>query len=135
MTPQEFRIEPAAARQLIEAGRAVVLDLTSSWIDRAVRARIPGAIHVSPRDVLDPNRRAAVVLSKLPALPRDKAIITYCTCPEEEASARLARYLRQDGSEAWAIRGGLPAWRAAGYPMEPNRPAKVEDDRLTQSVA
>lgn len=118
MTTQDFRIEPARARELIEAGGAVVLDVTSEWVDGAVRSRIAGAIYVSPRDVLDPNQRATDVLSSLPPLPRDKAIIAYCTCPEEEASAKLARYLRQDGYEAWAIRGGLPAWRAAGYPLE-----------------
>jgi len=118
MTMRDLRIEPARARQLIDDGQAVVLDVTSEWVDGAVRSRIAGALYVSPREVLDPNRRMADVLNSLPSLPRDKAIIAYCTCPEEEASAKLARYLRQDGYQAWAIRGGLPAWRAAGYPLE-----------------
>ena len=123
MTVQEFRIDPARARDLIEADRAVVLDLTSEWVEGAVRSQIPGTIHVSPRVVLNPNRRASEVLNTLPPLPRDKAIIAYCTCPEEEASARLARFLRQDGYEAWAISGGLPAWRAAGHPLESKQAA------------
>ena len=53
-----------------------------------------------------------------PALPRDRTVISYCTCPDEEASARLTQLLRHDGYDAWALAGGLPAWRAAGYPME-----------------
>lgn len=118
MTVRDLRIEPARARQLIDDGKAVVLDVTSEWVDGAVRSRIAGALYVSPRDVLDPNRHLADVLKSLPPLPRDQAIIAYCTCPEEEASAKLARYLRQDGYHAWAIRGGLPAWRAAGFPLE-----------------
>jgi rhodanese-related sulfurtransferase len=116
-----LRILPSAARQAIDRGQAVVVDLTSSLVDRAVRNRIPGAIRVSPDEILNPNRHAADVLRLLPALPRDKTIITYCTCPGEEASARLARVLRQDGYDAWALEGGLPTWRAAGYPMEPTR--------------
>jgi len=31
----------------------------------------------------------------------------------------VAQFLRQQGRDAWALRGGLAAWRAAGYPMEP----------------
>lgn len=29
----------------------------------------------------------------------------------------MAQFLRQQGRNAWALRGGLAAWRAAGYPM------------------
>lgn len=114
-----YRIEPAKARQTIEAGQAIVLDLTSPFITRAVRGRIPGALPVSPREILRANR-ASDVVQRLPELPRDKAIIAYCTCPDDEASTRLTRVLRQEGYQAWTLDGGLPAWRAAGYPMETN---------------
>ena len=114
----KLRIDPAGARRLIEQGRAVVIDLTSSFLDPAVRSRIEGAIRVSPDLVLDRNRKSADVVASLPALPRDRSIVAYCTCPQEEASARLARLLRHYGYDAWALAGGLPAWRAAGYPME-----------------
>jgi rhodanese-related sulfurtransferase len=115
----KLRIDPAGARRLIEDGVAVVIDLTSSFLDPAVRGRIAGSIRVSPGLVLDRNRHAADVLASLPPLPRDRTVIAYCTCPDEEASARLAQLLRHDGYDAWALAGGLPAWRAAGYPMEP----------------
>jgi rhodanese-related sulfurtransferase len=120
MNVQPYRIEPARAKQTIEAGEAVVLDLTSPFITNAVRGRIPGALWVSPRDVLDRNRHAADLVRTLPDLPRDKTIIAYCTCPDDEASARLTKVLRRQGYDAWALDGGLPAWRAAGYPMEAN---------------
>jgi rhodanese-related sulfurtransferase len=116
--PARLRIDPAGARRLIDEGRAVVVDLTSSFFDPAVRSRIEGAIRVSPDLVLNPNRRSAEVLASLPPLPRDRSIVAYCTCPNEEASARLAQLLRHDGYDAWALAGGLPAWRAAGYPLE-----------------
>lgn len=118
-----YRIDPAKARETIEAGQAVVLDVTSPFIGTAVKGRIPGAVEVSSRDVLDLNRHAADLVRDLPDLPRDKTIISYCTCPDEDASARLTRVLRGQGYDAWALGGGLPAWRAAGYPMEENRAA------------
>jgi len=123
MDVRPYRIDPATARQSIEAGEAVVLDLTSPLIGTAVRGRIPGALWVSPRDILDRNRHAADLVRDLPDLPRDKAIIAYCTCPDEEASARLTRVLRRQGYDAWTLTGGFPAWRAAGYPMEANEAA------------
>lgn len=118
MDVRPYRIEPAKARQTIEAGEAVVLDLTSPFIGRAVRGQIPNAVWISPRELLDANRRSADLVKRLPELPRDKTIIAYCTCPDEEASVRLTRVLRQQGYDAWVLEGGLPAWRAAGYPME-----------------
>jgi rhodanese-related sulfurtransferase len=119
MDPRPYRIEPAKALEAIEAGTAVVLDLTSPLIAPAVSRRIPGARPVSPRQVLDPNRPTTDILEMLSdELSKDKTIIAYCTCPDEEASTRLTRVLRREGYDAWLLDGGLPAWRAAGYPME-----------------
>ena len=115
-----YWMDPARAMKTIEAGQAFVLDVTSSLIETAVKGRIPGAVRVSPKEILSGNRRAADVVRDLPGLPRDKTIIAYCTCPDEEASARLTRVLRGQGYDAWMLEGGLPAWRAAGYPMEAN---------------
>jgi rhodanese-related sulfurtransferase len=116
-----YWIDPATARETIESGQAIVLDVTSPFIESAVRGKIPGAVRVSPRAVLDRNRHAADLINDLPDLSHDKTIIAYCTCPDEEASARLTRVLRSQGYDAWMLEGGLPAWRAAGYPMELNQ--------------
>src|SRR5207244_13607312 len=117
MDIRPYRIDPATARQTIEAGEAVVLDLTSPLIGGAVRGRIPGALRVSPRDVLDRNRHPADLVSALPELPRDKTIIAYCTCPDEDASARLTRVLPRQGYDAVTLTGGLPALPADGDPV------------------
>jgi rhodanese-related sulfurtransferase len=116
-----YWIDPATARQTIEAGQAIVLDVTSPFIENAVRGKIPGALRVSPRAILDRNWHAADLVNHLPDLSHDKTIIAYCTCADEEASARLTRVLRSQGYDAWLLEGGLPAWRAAGYPMELNQ--------------
>ncbi|TMD20717.1 MAG: rhodanese-like domain-containing protein [Chloroflexi bacterium] len=98
-----YWMNPTRAKEAIEAGQAIVLDVTSQFIEGAVRGRI--------------------VVKEVPGLSRDKTIIAYCTCPDEEASARLTRVLRDEGYDAWMLDGGLPAWRAAGYPMEVNQAA------------
>ena len=113
-----YWIDPATAKQTIESGHAIVLDVTSPFIEGAVRGKIPGAVRVSPRAILDRNRHPADVVSDLPGLSYDKTIIAYCTCADEEASTRLTHVLRSQGYDAWLLEGGLPAWRAAGYPME-----------------
>ena len=118
-----YWMDAARAKETIEAGQAIILDVTSPFIESAVRGKIPGAVRVSPRDILDVNRHAVDVVKDLPGLSHDKTIIAYCTCPDEEASARLTRVLRGQGYDAWMLEGGLPAWRAAGYPMEVNRAA------------
>ncbi|HET9848845.1 MAG TPA: rhodanese-like domain-containing protein [Candidatus Dormibacteraeota bacterium] len=118
MDVRSYRIEPAKAKEAIDAGMAVVLDLTSRFIRPAVKGQIPGAVSVSPVDVLDWNRPTAELVRSLPELSRDKSVIAYCTCPDEVATDRLTRILRQEGYDAWLLDGGLPAWRAAGYPME-----------------
>jgi rhodanese-related sulfurtransferase len=118
MDVRPYRIEPAKAKQSIDAGEAVVIDLTSPFIGQAVKGQIPSAVWISPRDLLDGNRRRADLIKSLPDLPRDKTIIAYCTCPDDAASVRLTRVLREQGYDAWLLEGGLPAWRAAGYPME-----------------
>lgn len=123
MTFVPYWIDPAKAKTAIEAGQAVVLDVTSRLIETAVKGKIPGAVRVSPREILNLNRHASDVVKDLPGLSRDKTIIAYCTCPDEEASARLTRVLREEGYDAWMLEGGLPAWRAAGYPMEVNQAA------------
>jgi rhodanese-related sulfurtransferase len=118
-----YWMNPARAKEAIEAGQAIVLDVTSQFIESAVRNKIPGAVWVSPREILNHNRHGADVVRELPGLSRDKTIIAYCTCPDEEASDRLTRVLRGEGYDAWMLEGGLPAWRAAGYPMEVNQAA------------
>jgi rhodanese-related sulfurtransferase len=137
---REFRIGLVAARDRIESGRALVLDVTSPFVQPAVHSRIPGALPVDPRQVLDTNRPAAEVLARLPALPRDRTIIAYCTCPDEATSARVAHFLQSQGFDAWALKGGLSGWRAAGYPMQSNGagqrpPADAADPQCGEPVS
>jgi rhodanese-related sulfurtransferase len=50
-------------------------------------------------------------------LPRDRTLVLYCTCPEEHGSIQAAAKLhdRFGFRKLVVLRGGLDAWREAGY--------------------
>jgi rhodanese-related sulfurtransferase len=73
---------------------------------------IPGARRIPPSEVL-----AAPSL-----IPKDKEAIVYCTCPGDKTSrAVLRRALDLQFSNIKFLKGGLEAWKAKGYPVEPYR--------------
>jgi rhodanese-related sulfurtransferase len=73
---------------------------------------IPGARRIPPADVLaSPN-----------LIPKEKEAIVYCTCPGDKTSrAVLHRALDMHLSKIKFLKGGLEAWKAKGYPVEPYR--------------
>jgi rhodanese-related sulfurtransferase len=117
----QVRIGLQEARDHLDSGDAVALDVTSSLVWPALRHRIPGSIRVEPEEIikaLDGARPAEQILPLFGNLPKDKEIIAFCTCPGEETSVRITEFLRRHGYNAFALYGGLAAWRAAGYPMQ-----------------
>jgi rhodanese-related sulfurtransferase len=47
-------------------------------------------------------------------------VILYCTCPNEASAAQAAKLLKNHGfSRVRPLYGGLDAWVAAGYAVEP----------------
>ena len=99
------RIGPEEAKHLVDQDAAVMLDVSK----QPEGQKIKGAVHASPNDL---TGWLTVVL-------RGKDMITYCTLTNEGSSARAARLLKDVGiTAAKALRGGLDAWRAAGFPLE-----------------
>jgi rhodanese-related sulfurtransferase len=122
----QVRIGLQEAKEHLDSGLAVALDVTSSLVWPALRNRIPRSIRVEPEEIiraLDGARPAEQILPFFGGLPKDKEIIAFCTCPGEETSVRVTEFLRRHGFNAFALYGGLAAWRAAGYPMEPKQAA------------
>ena len=73
---------------------------------------IPGARRIPP----------AEALATPDLIPKDKEAIVYCTCPSDETSrAVLRRALDMQFSRIKFLKGGLEAWKAKGYPVEPYR--------------
>jgi rhodanese-related sulfurtransferase len=70
---------------------------------------IPGSVRLAPKEVqANPE-----------LVPKDKDVVFYCTCPSDGTSretlhkAHKANHLRVK-----FLRGGLGAWKAAGFPVE-----------------
>lgn len=63
------------------------------------------------------------VEGEIPYLPKDKLIVTYCTCPAEESSGAAAIILERGGIKAAALKGGFQEWVSRGLPVEAGVPA------------
>lgn len=96
------RISVAEAQKKIAAGEVTVIDVRD--INGYLDAHIPGSMHIP----------LARIDGEINYLPRNKPIITYCTCPAEESSAQAGLILRMNGFDASCLVGGLGAWKNAG---------------------
>lgn len=70
--------------------------------------QIPGSVHVLPDQIVQ----------WADGQPRNREVVTYCTCPGEGTSGRAVRQLTKLGFNASALERGLDAWREH-YPVEP----------------
>jgi rhodanese-related sulfurtransferase len=75
---------------------------------------IPGAQRITPREI-----------SQNPSLiSNNRDVVVYCTCPSEESSREvLHRALALGFSRVKFLKGGLTAWKAKGYPVQPYKEA------------
>jgi rhodanese-related sulfurtransferase len=73
---------------------------------------IPKAKRIAPNEVLE----------KPSLIPKEKNTVVYCTCPSDKTSRTvLRRVLALQFFRVKFLRGGLAAWKAKGYPVEPYR--------------
>jgi len=76
---------------------------------------IKGAFHVKARKL-----KSRLALSPLKDLPRDREIVTYCACPNDEASVRAAYVLMEAGfTRVRVLKGGWVAWKKAKGQIAP----------------
>lgn len=88
----------------------VFVDARSDTALHRIPRQVPGAIHVPVKQFDQAMNR----------LPRNRKLVTYCTCSDERTSTRVARRLKEKGfMDVHPLRGGFNAWEAAGLPVEP----------------
>jgi rhodanese-related sulfurtransferase len=87
----------------IAAGEALVfIDLRLHGARQEVPS-IPGSLSLSVEEVI----------AGYHTLPRDRDVILYCACPQDEASVQAAWKLREKGlTRVWPLVGGIEAWHA-----------------------
>jgi rhodanese-related sulfurtransferase len=53
-------------------------------------------------------------------MDRDQKLVIYCSCPNEVSAAWMAKQLTELGfKDVVPLRGGLEAWRDAGWQLAP----------------
>jgi rhodanese-related sulfurtransferase len=71
---------------------------------------IPGATRIPPHEVM----------AQAELIPKDKDSVIYCTCVSEKTSRMvLKNAMELHFSRIKFLKGGLAAWKAKGYPVEP----------------
>jgi membrane protein DedA with SNARE-associated domain/rhodanese-related sulfurtransferase len=70
---------------------------------------LPGAVRIGPGEIAKRNLE----------IPRDRDVILYCTCPNEETSAKVALQLQKLGVyRVRPLHEGFDGWKYLGYPLE-----------------
>jgi membrane protein DedA with SNARE-associated domain/rhodanese-related sulfurtransferase len=112
---QVGRVTPDELFTYQETGRAVlVVDLRHP---NAIDSKVRGALQMTPEELR--GREAE--------FPRDRDVVLYCGCPNEGSAAQMAILLRARGfRSARPLLGGIEAWRARGYPVEPPSGIAIE---------
>ena len=79
--------------------------------------RIPGAIHVKLRRL-----RSRLKFAPLKDVPKNREVVTYCACPNEETALRAAEVLTEAGfTRVRVLKSGWNGWVKAGGPIEQPR--------------
>ena len=104
------RVTVDEVKQRMDRGEAFTfVDTRNPKAWGEAKTKLPGAIRIPAEDVED----------HLNEIPRDRSVITYCTCPHEASSARVAEALMEHGwKNVHPLYVGFDAWNEAGLPVE-----------------
>ncbi len=107
-----YRVNPSEVVRLSEGGKApTIIDARRSDLYEQLPLTIRGSVRVAPENL-------AASMAGLD-LDLSRPVVAYCSCPDEETSARVARELRKMGfKDVKILKGGLGAWTNAGLPIE-----------------
>jgi rhodanese-related sulfurtransferase len=102
-------IEPETLYTLLKSKQVLLYDVRQPLDFLAHPEMIPGAIRIAPKDIPDQTAKFS----------RDQNSVIYCTGGDDATfemvlgKARALQFTRVK-----LLKGGLPAWKAKGYPVE-----------------
>ncbi|HEV8640154.1 MAG TPA: cyclic nucleotide-binding domain-containing protein [Methylomirabilota bacterium] len=107
-----FRVHPPQVIGFIEKGlNPLLVDVRTKTDYETSPLKLPSAVRLEPEDV----EAGRIVLEADPK----QLIVTYCTSPDEQTSARITLLLRQRGyTNVRILKGGLGGWANARLPVE-----------------
>ncbi len=108
---EEHSITPDGLHALLASRQEVLIFDVRQPLDMLADSEIiPGAKRLAPQEIIDNPS----------LIPREKDSVVYCTCPSDESARMiLRRALALNIFRAKLLKGGLAAWKARGYPVEP----------------
>jgi len=108
---EEHSITPEALHTLLASNQEVLLLDVRQPLDLLADTEIiPGAKRIPPREILENPS----------LIPKEKDLVAYCTCPGDRSSRAVTHQaLALDFDRVKFLKGGLAAWKAKGYPVEP----------------
>ena len=113
------RIRPDELMRRLYKGEAItIIDLRQPLEFDQNPGTLPGALRMQPSELAERHQE----------LPRDREIVLYCSCPNDESSASMTLKLHQLGV-MWVrpLHGGIDAWRERGYPLSLETESSVQD--------
>jgi rhodanese-related sulfurtransferase len=116
---EEHSITPEALHTLLTSHPDVLIFDVRQPLDLLAESEIiPGATRLAPKEVIENPS----------LIPKEKDSVVYCTCPSDEtARSILNRALALKFLRVKFLKGGLEAWKAKGYPVEPyNKPFQLD---------
>ena len=109
---EQYSITPDELHTLLASTQEVLVFDVRQPLDLLADSEIiPGAKRIPPKEILENPS----LLS-----PKKKDSVAYCTCPGDKSSrAVIHRALTMHFYRVRFLKGGLAAWKAKGYPVEP----------------
>jgi len=93
----------------------ILIDVRSSQGYANSSNTMKGAIHFKLRKL-----KSRLAFPPFKDLPKDREIVTYCACPNDESSIEAAQILQASGFKRVSVlKGGWQSWLKANGPVEP----------------
>ena len=109
ITAEELKIK------LTKSEAVTIIDVRGSSTLAQNDNKIKGAIYVKMRKL-----KSRLGLPPLRDVPRNREVVTYCACPNDEASISAAQMLRESGfKRVRVLKGGWLTWQKVKGQVEP----------------
>lgn len=108
---EQHSITPEALHTLLASNQEILLLDVRQPLDLLADLEIiPGAQRIFPKEIIENPS----------LIPREKDVVAYCTCPgDKTARVIIHRAHALHFDRVKFLKGGLSAWKASGYPVEP----------------
>ncbi len=103
-------IEPEELHALLSTKQILLYDVRQPLDFLAYPQIIPGAMRIAPKDIAEQTA----------SFSRDQNSVIYCTGAHDDTSKMVLGKARAlNFTHVKLLKGGLAAWKAKGYPVEP----------------